>query len=231
MSSRSETDDEFESADEGSDYSTEESSSENDSVSKDLSEITNSKLEESDIIDNGTLDSVPIKATVSITSSDGEPKSSASLCDELDTAVASSLHKLNVSEGLEETQINEELDCSAERFNNKQIPEACLEPNVSPSEPGVPKISHEEVIVSSNATKLEEEIASEVSIPEVEIPSEIANKISTRNISNSGRIRSKPTLGAKKLGAVKVTQAPEFLKFPSAKPVPQISSSEEPPQV
>lgn len=39
---------------------------------------------------------------------------------------------------------------------------------------------------------------------------EIENKISaTRNVSNRGKVRSKPTLGAKKLGAVKLSQPHE----------------------
>ncbi|XP_057366026.1 protein FAM114A2-like [Daphnia carinata] len=44
---------------------------------------------------------------------------------------------------------------------------------------------------------------------DAQVPSEIAKKISTRNISNRGKVRSKPTLGAKKLGAVKLSQPPE----------------------
>ncbi|KAI9560389.1 hypothetical protein GHT06_014406 [Daphnia sinensis] len=45
---------------------------------------------------------------------------------------------------------------------------------------------------------------------DVQVPSQIVNKTSTtRNISNRGKVRSKPTLGAKKLGAVKLSQPPE----------------------
>lgn len=45
---------------------------------------------------------------------------------------------------------------------------------------------------------------------DAQVPSHIVNKISTmRNISNRGKVRSKPTLGAKKLGAVKLSQPPE----------------------
>lgn len=212
--SRSETesdDDEFESADEG-DESTEESCSVDESSTPDekVLEIQpecillkeEEKIRQDDI--QNKLDTPPMIEAIHVdcSSSKESPK-----CEEVQTVSDSSLVDVTVENiNIPNTGIISEKSTEDTKVSQQEeiIPAAQLPIN-------------EIIVVTDSEIKAVNETAVSDEKPcenLVEVPSEIANKLSTtRSIPNRGKIRSKPSLGAKKLGlgAVKLTQTPESL--------------------
>ena len=211
--SRSETqsdDDEFESADEG-DESTEESCSVDESSTPDEKVLEIQPecilLNEEEEIKKGViqnkLDTPPMIEAIHVdcSSSKESPK-----C-EVETVSDSSLAGVMVENiNIPNTGIISEKSTEDTKVSQQEeiIPAAQLPIN-------------EIIDVTDSEIKAVNETAVSAEKPcenFVEVPSEIANKLSTtRSIPNRGKIRSKPSLGAKKLGlgAVKLTQTPESL--------------------
>ena len=135
---------------------------------------------------------------------------------------------LNVSElALQNKDTMEEVENEIENTTAENI-QVVTHPDekrsADPTDSNLKKTSEEngsletksEVISISDKTDPGE--AKEISITNEEpapIPTEIASKISTRNISSKMRQKSKPSLGAKKLGAVRISQPFPESDFPA----------------
>lgn len=228
-----ETDDEFESADEG-DYSTDENESEENSTSEEKSKLT---TQQSEIPKDEEENKITIKEesqssqnALSVTVAASNPHKS---CAE---NTVDSIKNLNQEDN---NTASCEVNTVVSTFNNLEVIEPSEHANHNKEETQIADEAANELVTSRHAETKPKEDTGPVSplvippevipleLKESEIPTEIANKISTRNISNSSRVRSKPTsLGAKKLGAVKLSQPPESLISPSFKLSQQTSQEE-----
>ncbi len=218
MSDRSESDDEFESADEGDEY-TDESCSDEDSVDeKNLKEESIPITEHAEIQvdtsvshekhDFGTVNPEETHLAPSdVHVSEKLPEVSEKpriVQDKVETATAGTQQG-----SLEIVDYQEDTKDKPDAVNTEELAE--LQKDLEDT-----KISPEErtptaEILFSEVKSVNETIPPDSINEDVEIPAEIANKISTRSISGSrSKVRTKPSgLGAKKLGAVKLSQPPE----------------------
>ena len=206
MSDRSESDDdEFESADEGDEY-TDESSEEGSDEEILKHESPSEKSEISEVGSSQAIqdveppvDVIPeaIESLVHIGNAIELPEKPKIACDELDTTTVLETVKLEDVTHIQDATNTEEIVELQKILEDTKI-------NQEEPIPAAHTASHELKVVT-------ESIPSDAVHEDVEIPAEIANKISTRSISsNRGKVRAKPSgLGAKKLGAVKLSQPPE----------------------
>ncbi len=215
--SRSESDDdEFESADEG-DESTDESCSvdSEEKLLEEQPECTNEKEEiKQDIVDDKCDAPAIIEAT----------KHSENLAI-IQVNCPESLKELPKSEEVQTASVSSAVDVTVE---NSDIPNAGSLSEQKFTEDA--KINQQKEIIQSVELPLSEidatmdpeiESVNETAVSSelirenvIEVPPEIANKLSTaRTIPSRGKTRSKPSLGAKKLGlgAVKLNHTPESL--------------------
>lgn len=197
--SRSESEDEFESADEGDDSSEESScSSENECIADDEHQSSKKSVTQDE-------------AEANVPSSAEETQEAKTMLE-----IENNVENLSCQEKsyMTCTMTSEPSNVAIADKSDPITPEMCSQIST------LDRKDHEEdegissdVLSQTNRPKSDIPFAATENKDHEnqEIPAEIITKISTRSISTSGKIRSKPSLGAKKLGAVKLSQPPESL--------------------
>ncbi|XP_045035166.1 protein FAM114A2 isoform X2 [Daphnia magna] len=208
MSKSDSDDDEFESADEG-DESTDESCNEEEYTSNgNISAVQTGLSKEKEEVLKELDEDKPVAAPKLTGIVDPSNNSESPVCFSEEFPHNEELKDVNATSTEDQIAHTHEIPHSSNTLN--KIPPGDAQTQQEDNKNETTELQ-DNVPTDSLPKTVDETIPpTELICEDAQVPSHIVNKISTmRNISNRGKVRSKPTLGAKKLGAVKLSQPPE----------------------